>query len=663
MDFIRHWICLGCAAGFLGTTSAQESASGDLTELSLTDLLNVEVTSVSRSAEKLSTAPAAITVISGEDIRRTGATTIPDALRLVPGMQVAQVDSHTWAVSSRGFNDVLANKLLVMIDGRTVYTPLFSGVFWDVQDTFLEDIDRIEVIRGPGAALWGANAVNGVINVVTKSAKETQGLLVSGGTGTEELGFGQVRYGAKINDEAYARVYAKYFNRDHSRMTTGESANDRWEMYRGGFRVDWQPRDPNLFMFQGDVYGGTLDQTYNMATSAPPFVETLADDLEVHGGNVLARWTHTFSADSEMVWQIYFDHSTRNTPVFQKERDSADIDFQHHFLLGERQTFTWGGGYRRIENSFGNTPTISLVPDDRSIDLYSAFLQDEIELVSEKLNLTIGSKFEHNDFTGFEIQPSARVAWTLATNQVLWAAVSRAVRTPSLAEDDIVVNPPGAPPGAASLLGDRNFDSEDILAYEVGFRYQPRAWMALDIAAFYNEYDNLRSFRPLTENIPSPQTVANDLEGETYGVEISSSQQMHERWRMQFGYTYLQMQMHLKNGSMDVQSERAYERNSPHHQFFARSSVDFGRKRQFGHEFAFDTLLRYVDVIEVSGVTIPSYWTADVRLGWRPHRKWEISIVGKNLLDNQHPEFFPTIVPTQRAEIERSVYAKITFHF
>ncbi|MFN7140717.1 MAG: TonB-dependent receptor plug domain-containing protein, partial [Limisphaerales bacterium] len=498
MNFSRYWICLGLATGIWGSSSAQELTSPDLTELSLTDLLNVEVTTVSRAAEPLSQAPAAITVIKGEDIRRTGATTIPDALRLAPGLQVAQVDAHTWAISARGFNDVFANKLLVMIDGRTVYSPLFSGVFWDVQDTLLEDIDRIEVIRGPGAALWGANAVNGVINIITKDARDTHGVLLSAGTGTEELGFGHVRYGAKLSENASARVYAKYFNRDNARLLDGSAANDHWEMFRGGFRLDWQPGDPNLLTFQGDAYVGTLDQTYNVPTFTPPFTALLADDIEAHGGNILGRWTHTFSSDSEMIWQLYFDQSVRNTPVFQEERVTADLDFQHHFILGERQRITWGGGYHRTDDEAGNTLSVALIPEERGLNLYSAFIQDEIQIIHDKLALTLGSKFEHNDFTGFEIQPNARIAWTPLTNAVLWGAVSRAVRTPSRAEHDIIINPPGAPPGSASLFGNRNFDSEDLIAYEIGFRSQPTTRMTWEIATFYNDYDNLRSFRPLT---------------------------------------------------------------------------------------------------------------------------------------------------------------------
>lgn len=297
------------------------------------------------------------------------------------------------------------------------------------------------------------------------------------------------------------------------------------------------------------------------------------------------------------------------------------------------------------------------------MNFFSAFLQDEISVVDDKLNLTLGSRFEHNDSTGFEIQPNTRLAWIPTTNHVFWTAISRAVRTPSRAEEDIVLNAPGAPPGAVTLFGDRGFDSEELMAYELGFRCYALERTTIDIAGFYNEYDDLRTFRPITANVPGPQVIANGNEGETYGIETSSTHQLHEQWRMQFGYTFLQMQMHVKEGYNDVIAERANERNSPHHQFFARSAIDFGRKRDFGYELSFDTLLRYVDVIEVAGTAIPSYWTADVRLGWKPHADWEISIVAQNLLDNQHPEFHPTTIPTQRTEVERSVYAKVTFHF
>ncbi|MDB6028316.1 MAG: ligand-gated TonB-dependent outer rane channel [Verrucomicrobiales bacterium] len=635
-------------------TNGVPGYANDLTQLSLEDLMQVEVTTVSRSPEKLSHAPAAIAVVTEDDIRRSGATTIPEALRLVPGLQVARVDAHGWAVSARGFNDVFANKLLVMIDGRTIYTPLFSGVFWDVQDTVLEDIDRIEVIRGPGATQWGANAVNGVINIITKSAKETQGLLLSGGGGTEKRGFSSVRYGARFNADTYIRVYAKYVNRDDQAAPTGGSANDSWDMYRGGFRLDWKTTDVNLITFQGDIYSGRLNQVYTVPTTVPPFAALAPDKLRVSGGNLLARWTHDFSADAQLTLQAYYDRTVRNAVIFGEDRDTGDIDVQHRFKAGDRHTITLGGGYRLTHDVIRNSANISLMPSARTLNLLNAFVQDEIELQPEHWSLTIGTKLEHNDFTGVEVQPSARILWAPLERHAIWASVSRAVRTPSRAEDDVTLNPAGVPPGFATIHGNRNFDSEKLIAYELGYRVQPHKRITFDLAGFYNDYDDLRSFERTGTMFQS--VAANNLFGETYGFEASSTLQALDRWRLTAGYTFLNTQLHKRHGSTDTMSEVA-ERMSPQNQISLRSSINLP-----GH-VEFDQFLRYVDSIVVSSSGIPSYWSLDLRLGWKPNPHWEFSVVGQNLLAPSHPEFYPTFVSSQRTEVERGVYGKITVRF
>ena len=415
---------------FARPAGAQVAAGGgagrDLAEISLDELVNLKVTSVSKKPENLSHAPAAITVITGEDIRRSGATTIAEALRLAPGLEVARQDSVSWAISSRGFNDIFANKLLVLVDGRSVYTPLFSGVYWDVQDTLLEDIDRIEVIRGPGAALWGANAVNGVINITTKTAKETQGGLVTGGGGTEERGFGSVRYGGKINDQSWYRVYAKYFNRDDSAMPAGGPAGDEWDGLRGGFRVDWEHSPPNLLTLQGDIYSGTEHQRYALATPTPPYSSLQPQKIQVAGGNLLGRWTHTFNEDADLRFQTYYDRTQRELEIFKEDRDTFDLDLQLHHPFGERQDIVWGLGYRHTDSyNLKSNFNLSFVPTDRKTEEYSALVQDEISLVRDRLRLTIGSKFEHNDYTGFEIQPSGRLLWTPHPRHSAWASISR----------------------------------------------------------------------------------------------------------------------------------------------------------------------------------------------------------------------------------------------
>ena len=656
----------------------------DLTSKTLEELMQITVSTVSRKEERLSQAPAAIHVITQEDIRRSGVTSIPEALRLAPGLHVARVDAHQWAISSRGFNDTFANKLLVMIDGRSVYTPLFSGVFWDVQDTLLEDIERIEVVRGPGATLWGANAVNGVINIITKKASETKGGLVTAGFGSEEQGFGSFRYGAAIKEDLHARVYGKIYNRDSSVMPNGDNADDRSQMARGGFRMDWEPSDNTTFTFQGDVYSGESEQRFfrtlavdPRAIFLPPALRPFAplpvpflattynqeDKVRVSGGNILGRWTRDFSEDSQLSVQTYYDHTVRETIIFEEERGTFDLDFQHRFALGNRNTLVYGAGYRMSSDDVGNSFDVALFPTERTTHLFSAFVQDEISIVDKVLSLTLGTKLEHNDFTGAEIQPSGRLLWTPHKQHTLWASVARAVRTPSRAEDDIRLNQPAADSGLSpliSFLGNRGYESESLMAYEAGYRVLPMEKLSLDFAAFYNDYDDLRASQMLPPAAaPAPPHIpfilGNKMEGETYGGEIAANWQMLANLRWRASYSVLEMQLHPKNGGADVGGERNTEGNNPHHQAQLRGSLDLP------HNLEFDAWFRYVDALTTSG--IPEYYSVDLRLGWRPSKNVEFSIVGQNLLDDQHPEFSPTTISTQFTEIERSVYGKITWRF
>jgi iron complex outermembrane recepter protein len=646
--------------GYAATMTAQEPyhPPSELKKLSVEELLDIDVTSVSKYPEKLSVAAAAVAVLTQDDIHTSGFTSIPEALRLVPGLDVARLDSHTWAISSRGFNDVFANKLLVLIDGRTVYTPLFSGVFWEVQDTLLEDIDRIEVVRGPGATLWGANAVNGVINIITKSARDTQGLLISGGGGSEDLGFASVRYGVKLDEDAFLRIYAKYFDRDASVFSDDTTAHDAWGMYRAGFRLDWEPTKQNSFTFQGDAYTGTQDETYFVPKAKFPFAANIEATDDVSGGNLLGRWSYSFSPDSQLTVQAYYDRTERNSPIFGEKRDTGDIDLQHRFALGDRQDVIWGLGFRTTQDEVANSLNVSLLPDSRTLDLYSGFVQDEISIVPERFRLTIGSKFEHNEFTGFEVQPSARILWTPGYSQTIWASIARAVRTPSRAESDIVLNPAPPvplPPGSITIFGNPDMSSEELLAYEIGYRIQPITQLKVDLTAFYNDYDDLRTLEPTVPGPVSPSIVRNKMFGESYGAEISVTAQVTNRWRLQGSYSYLDVQLHRKAGSQDALTETATEGSSPHHQFFIRSLVDLGWNIQF------DSTLRYVDVLPAAN--IPSYLTIDARLAWLPRKNLEIAIVGQNLLDDRHPEFAPTFIGTQKTEVQRSVYGTVVWRF
>jgi iron complex outermembrane receptor protein len=645
--------------------------AGDITDIPLEDLMKMQVTSASKKKENLSDAAASIFVITDEDIRRSGVTSIPEALRLSPGVEVARQDSHTWAISSRGFNDEFANQLLVLIDGRSVYTPLFAGVYWDVQDLMLEDVSRIEVIRGPGATLWGANAVNGVINITTKSAKDTLGVLLSGGIGSEEVGFG-ARYGAQVNENGYLRVYGKWFNRDESVMPSGEDANDAWTMYRGGFRYDYLPTLQNSFTIQGDIYQGTLDQRVLQAALPSTFLVPNTDDVDVSGVDVLGKWVHTFHEDSELALKVYYDRTWRDRVVFAETRNTFDIDLQHRIKIGSRNDIVWGLGYNVSQDKLDNTFMVSFNPTERTTQLASAFVQDEITLIEKKLRLTLGTKLEHNDYTGWEVQPSARLSYNITDKQTAWFSASRAISTPSRAEHNIRINQqviPGAfsPLGQdtiISLLGSDAMVSKELIGFELGYRWQAHERFTTDIATFYNIYDKQRSisgpgapifaeYGPGTVTLPF--TIGNDINGETYGFEIANTFRATDWWRIRANYSFLKVNLHLEPGANDPTGLEGAEHDSPVHQVGIRSLMDLP------YNLELDGGMRYVD--SLSNRQVPSYVVGDIRLGWRsPDRHWEVSITGQNLFDT-HKEFAPSYIPTQVTEVETSVFAKVTFRY
>ncbi len=430
-------------------SGSQPDPLHQLKQLSLEQLMNIEVTSVAKKEQKVGETAAAIFVITQEEIRRSGVTSIPEALRLAPGVTVSRIDGNSWAIGVRGFGSGLSRSVLVLIDGRSVYTPLFAGVYWDVQDTLLEDIDRIEVIRGPGGTIWGANAVNGVINIITKSATETQGLLATAGGGSEEKGFGSLRYGGKIGEDFSYRVHGKGFRRD-GQFTPHLSDVDDWQMGQGGFRTDWSLSERDKLTFQGDIYKGYSGLRTQVSSFSAPFSTIVERDTDLSGMNLLGRWNRTLSETSNLALQIYYDRTFRREPTFQEERNTVDFDFQHRFKIAGRQELIWGLGYRFTKGDTESVPTLVISPRNRADNLFSAFLQDEIVLVEDLLRLTVGSKFEHNDYTGFEFQPSGRLLWTPAARHVLWASFSRAVRTPSRVDRDIAAS--SAPFSRASFF-------------------------------------------------------------------------------------------------------------------------------------------------------------------------------------------------------------------
>ncbi len=646
------------------------SEQNELMNLSVEDLLNIEVTSVAKKSQSLNNSPAAIYVITQDDIIRIGATSVPEALRLAPGIDVARIDANKWAVTARGFNGRFANKLLVLIDGRNTYTRTFAGVYWENQDVMLEDIERIEVIRGPGATLWGANAMNGVINIITKHSAETQGGLLVAGAGTEEQGFGAFRYGGKLNANTTARAYVKGFKRDENTHQTGGSAGDDWDKVQAGFRVDSQPAAHDKFTIQGDGYRSIIQQDTIVQQMSPPY-QTIADErIDTFGGNVLVKHQHTFSSTSDYSLQIYYDFYQRDEGMYSESRHIVDIDFQHRFALLDWNDVIWGAGYRYNHDDITLTTTNNIdkiIPTKRNDQLFSAFIQDEITLLEDTLWLTLGSKFEFNDYSGFEAQPTARLLWMPHHQHRLWGAVSRAVRTPSRFEHNITlltnVIPPQAPripvPVIVIFEGDRQFDSEKAISYELGYRTTIIDNVSIDFTAFYNDYSYLRSahtstpiFNSATGVVELTNTITNNGKAQTYGFEIATVWQMLDWWRWDANYSLLKTDFNRQAARTTA--------ISPQQRVSLRSSVSPWQ------DIDLDVLFRYVDrntIISLSGATvIDDYISMDIRLAWRPVNEIELSVVGQNLLAKHHLEYIQEAFTTA-TEIDRGVYGKLTWHF
>jgi len=628
--------------------------------MSLQELMDQEVTSVSKTPEPLSQAPAAIQVITNDQIRRSGATSLPEALRLADNLEVAQDNAHDWNITARGFNAENGNKLLVLVDGRAVYTPVLAGVDWDVQNVLLEDLDRIEVISGPGGTLWGANAMNGVINIVTKSAQDTQGWYVEGAGGSELRDAVAIRYGGTLAPNVYYRVYGTYFDRNGEVYTGGAPANDEWSEGRGGFRIDTAGASDDKFTLQGEYYNG--------AAGDP----VLPGTTEVQsGGNMVGRWTHTFSSDSDMSLQVYYDRVNSSIPeqaialepagISTEDLDTADVSFQHNLQVGDRNKITWGTGYRFYHDVVDNAPGVEILPATQDLNVFNVFGQDEIKL-RDDLFFTLGTKVEHNDYTHFEFEPSARLQWNITPKQMVWAAASRAVRTPSIGERSLY-EPTALPPALhipSFLDGSTGYTSEKLTAYELGYRAQIGPQVSGSISTFYNFYKDIRSTTPTgtPSSLGLPIIIQNNLQGETYGIEVSADYQMLDWWRWHAGYDYLQEHIHVAPGETDF-TNALNETADPKNQVFLRSSMDLPQNLEF------DTTSRWIDSLRINNgpvaATVPSYFELDARLAWHPVKNLEISVVGQNLLHDQHVEYgFPN--STQEA-ICRSVYGKITWHF
>ncbi len=664
LPFERILLLCGCVL-CAGASPAQERAAPqtilDFKKLSVQELMDIEVTSVSKTPESLGGAPAAVTVLSSEDIRRSGATTVPDALRVLPGIYVARQTSNIWAIGSRGLGSVSSEKLLVLSDTRSIYTPLFSGVFWDVQDYLLQDIDRIEVIRGPGATLWGSNAVNGVINITTKNARDTQGLYLTTSTGTEEHGSVAARFGGRIGDRGYYRVFGKYFDRGGTLNTNRVSADD-WNTGHLGFRSDWQAGERDILTVQGDAYRAKIGRlSPSVVVSGRPGP---AGPLRVvaEGGNVLARWRRKTSRGAEIEARIYYDRTHRNDPSFVDDLDTVDVDLQHRFAPTPRHEVTWSLNYRLTVNRNRGRGVFAVEPPSSNDQIAGGFIQDQIQL-SKSVRVTLGTKLEHNDFSGAELQPSGRVAWNLTSNQALWAALSRAVRVPTRLERDIAIDAP-SPLGTLRLLGNHAFEAERLLAYEAGYRWQALKSLSTDIALFLNRYRGLASLELGSPFFDSeiartviPLQNQNLTSGRTAGGEALITYSPSARSRLSASYSNLDIDM--RAGGRDLNHGIFLDGSTPRHQLGLRSSTDLPAHFQADALFRHLGSLRRLPTI-VTGEGVPAYSELDLRLAWIGLKKAEIALVGQNLLHPHHPEFG---APDMRGEIERGAYVRISWGF
>jgi iron complex outermembrane receptor protein len=633
---VCFFLSFSFAQVFAQSDTAQLSVA-NIKKLSFEELMNIEVTSVTKRPEKLSEVASAIQVITQEDIHRSGATNLPEALALSPNLQVAKYNSYAWVISARGFNNVFSNKLLVMIDGRTVYSPLFAGVYWDAQSVPLQDIDHIEIISGPGGTVWGANAVNGVINIITKKTKDTKGLYLSASYGDYLNDQISARYGGSVSPSLSYRVYFQHNGFDPTLKANEQPNADNWIFNQGGIRMDYNAGRADKASFQANFEGGT--EHTNPGPSS-------FDEQDVMG-----QWAHVFSDRSDLQLNAYYDRSWRRDlpSTINDQIQTYDIDLQHHLKIGKRHDLLWGGEYRLMQDNSQNTTTfVGFLPPKRNMQLYNFFVQDEIKLIPDFFKLAVGTKLLNDIYTGFEWQPSARLTWTPNNNQTIWGAVSRAVRTPSRIDVDYHIPTYPVQPTTQNVGGGPDFVSEKLIACELGYRVQASQKISLSLAAFYNKYDDLYS----VEAVPGTKTylIQNGMKGNSQGFELSGLWQVLGNWRLRGGYTFFHKNIMDKPGhSFDT----TYEGTDPQHQAVLQSMFDLPK------HFQLDLIGRYVSgrpLSVVAGVpAVAAYSNLDVRLAWHPG-KFEFSIAGQNIVNPNHVEFASNRIP-------RSIYGKIELAF
>jgi iron complex outermembrane receptor protein len=650
----------------LAPAFAQDPTASDLTQATLEDLMNIQVTSVSKKDQQAFRAGAAIFVITQDDIRRSGAINIPDVLRMVPGIEVAQVDNNAWAISIRGFNSVYANKLLVLVDGRSVYTPAFSGVYWDQLNVPLENIERIEVIRGPGGTVWGANAMNGVINIITFSSKATHGGLVRAGTGSQDSLNGLVQYGGDLGGKGAYRVFGGYSTIGNSTLTMGLPGADGWRSLSGGFRSDWDLSDHDTLTVEGNLLQAREGESITeVLANNLPMVATFNDPVRVGSGDLLATWDHTFQGGSDVSVQSYYSHYNRRSFGYDNALDTADLEVQHHIAAGSRQDIVWGVDFRYTESGLTPGYSVSFSPPEQSDFLFNVFFQDEIRL-TRSLALTAGAKFGRNQISGFEFQPSAQLVWSPSSRQTFWVAAAQALGEPSLNSlsiqyDAAVVPLPGGAFGVVTELGAPHLKAEQLRDFEGGYRAQLNKRWSLDLTLFRSYYRNQETASPGAPFLSQsngvffeefPYYAGNLARENSYGGEVFGNLRINNRWRISPGLSIL----HLTPLAVPAGVIATYglPGDSAKHHAELRSSFTLRRNLEW------DTSVYFSGTLPED--RIPAYTRVDTRLGWRMGESLELSIAGQNLLTPRHLEFDDPYV-INSTQIHRSVLAKVVWRF
>jgi iron complex outermembrane recepter protein len=660
---------------FFLISSLQVFAESTTQDPSLEELLKTDITSVSKKEKQLFDTPAAVYVVTREEIRSSGARNVPDALRLVPGMEVSQINASTWSVGVRGFDERFSNKMLVMIDGRSLYSPIFGGINWDSIDLVMEDIDRIEVIRGPGGSLWGSNAVNGTVNIITRSSQATQGALISEVSASDAPVSLAARYGGQAGKLGTYRIFSKYTDSFGNQNAAGHWAGDAWHMLHGGFRMDLKPRQHDALMLEGDMSGGSFGEPLSMHLMQAPWATAIGGVNSPLGGTMLGRWTRDYSNGQETQVQVYYSKENRDATERPDHLNTVDVDAQHHFHIGSRQDFVAGAGYRYSQVYAPSTYFLTINPASQDFPLFSGFIQDEITLIPKKLALTAGGKLEHNRFTGFDFQPSVRVNWRPTGKQDVWAAVSQAVKTPNLLNTSMnrmlsaSVGSDGL--NVTTYIGNPQYKDERLLAYEGGYRLQLKR-VSIDAAGFLNRYNDAETTEPLPPVLPTvsqPYTLnqtqwANNDYGRSLGAEVAASWNVISRWKLTASYSWLKIELRPNSISQDRgpgSSSAGFNTGTPTNRFGVRSSYALLKNLQFNTSAQYAGPLPSGDAHDLTPA-VPSYYRVDSNLQWHVGEYVRLDFGGQNLLAPRHAEYGGGNGAIQTLST-RNIFGRVTYAF